>query len=150
MGKLSVLFYSVLTLVIFLCLHRQFWAQLKPAGSQAANHMPFYTRNLFFLSTCLQLLPSSDFLIFFWHLHSISTSAAYPFALVNISFQVSWTQVLYTLLGYVHATGYGDIQPISSLDTSPASVITQPLNVPVLTLQSSNDYFVIPQSMCSP
>ena len=49
-------------------------SSLKAAGSHA----------------CLQLLPSSDFLIF-WHLHSISTSAAYPFALVNISFQVSWT-----------------------------------------------------------
>lgn len=41
MGLLSMLVYSNLTLVIFLCLHRYFCAELRPAGSWAANHMPF-------------------------------------------------------------------------------------------------------------
>lgn len=41
MGLLSMLVYSNLTLVIFLCLHRYFYAELRPAGSWAANHMPF-------------------------------------------------------------------------------------------------------------
>lgn len=114
--------------MIFLCLHGYFWAQLRPAGSWAANHMPFYTRNLFSLWTRLQLLPSSDFLNF-WRLSSISTSAAHPFALVNIPFQASWTWILHTFLGSVHSPGFGDLYSISQLVTFPAFVLRQSLNV---------------------
>lgn len=139
--------------MIFLCLHRYFCAELRPAGSWAADHMPFTPETSF---------PSGPAYNYSHLLISWILAPQYNFyicfltGLVTLPFQASCTLTLHTLLGSVHFFGFGDIYPHlltyyrSSFCTDTMTKQTCPSPLNHSPTKGSNDYFVIPQSMYSP
>lgn len=122
MGLLPILVYSILTFVIFLCLHRYFCAELRPAGSWAANHMPFTPE------TSFPLGPACDY----FHLLTswiFGTSVQFLHLLLN---HLVWCISLSKLLGLRSCTHFWDLFiPLVLVTSIPDS---QPIIISVFVL----------------